>query len=179
MIVKRFGVAVLITCVAAAIINISGCFTDSRTWDISGTVKIGGAALSGVTVSLTGDTASVATTDTNGNYVFSGVSAGSYIVTPTKANYSFAPWNRVVTLNGIDATDFDFTGTGTAKFSANEHTVYLRSDNTVWACGKNDSGQLGDGTTTYRSSYVAVGLPAGTQNYRYCSGLRPYGRTAG
>jgi alpha-tubulin suppressor-like RCC1 family protein len=36
------------------------------------------------------------------------------------------------------------------------HTVYLKSDNTVWAAGNNYSGQLGDGTTTDRSNPVQV-----------------------
>lgn len=166
MIVKRIGVIVLITCMAAAIINCLSCFTDSRTYSISGTVTIGGATISGVTVSLTGDTSLVTTTDANGNYAFSGVTAGTYTVTPTMTNYSFTPWQRNVSLSGMDAPGFNFTGIGVPRFSANQHSVYLRQDNTVWACGKNDSGQLGDGTTTDSSSYVSVGfvgLPAGSK----------------
>ena len=30
--------------------------------------------------------------------------------------------------------------------AANRHTVYLKSDGTVWSVGKNNYGQLGDGT---------------------------------
>ncbi|MBI3354699.1 MAG: RCC1 repeat- and reductase domain-containing protein [Nitrospirae bacterium] len=36
------------------------------------------------------------------------------------------------------------------------HTIALRNDGTVWAWGKNDYGQLGDGTTTHRNIPIHV-----------------------
>lgn len=50
-------------------------------------------------------------------------------------------------------TDKDFTIDFTIAFTlqvaaGNSHTLSLKSDNTLWACGKNEFGQLGDGTTT-------------------------------
>ena len=39
------------------------------------------------------------------------------------------------------------------------HTVYLKSDGTVWAAGYNNAGQLGDGTTTQRTNPVQVAVP--------------------
>jgi alpha-tubulin suppressor-like RCC1 family protein len=42
------------------------------------------------------------------------------------------------------------------------HTVALKSDGTVWSCGWNLSGQLGDGTTTSRTTPVQVLGPSGT-----------------
>ena len=36
-------------------------------------------------------------------------------------------------------------------------TLGLRTDGSIWATGQNQSGVLGDGTTTDRSSFVRVG----------------------
>ena len=41
------------------------------------------------------------------------------------------------------------------------HTIYLRSDGTVWAVGKNDYGQLGDGLTTDSNIPVQVMAESG------------------
>src|SRR5690606_37773733 len=42
-----------------------------------------------------------------------------------------------------------------------QHSLALKSDGTVWAWGWNDSGRLGDGTTTDRSTPVQVKGPGG------------------
>ena len=44
----------------------------------------------------------------------------------------------------------------TALAGGENHTLAMKSDGTVWAWGRNISGQLGDGTTTDRSSPVRV-----------------------
>jgi alpha-tubulin suppressor-like RCC1 family protein len=43
-----------------------------------------------------------------------------------------------------------------ALASGADHSLALKSDGTVWAWGKNDYGQLGDGTTTNRSTPVTT-----------------------
>ena len=44
----------------------------------------------------------------------------------------------------------------TAIAAGENHSLALKSDGTVWAWGQNNSGQLGDGTTTPRSLPVLV-----------------------
>lgn len=65
---------------------------------ISGQIKFGAAGLGGVTVRLTGGagfTSRVATTLNDGSYSFANLPAGrSYIVMPTKMNYTFGPMRR-------------------------------------------------------------------------------------
>jgi len=46
---------------------------------------------------------------------------------------------------------------GVATMSAGgRHSLYVKTDGTLWATGGNDYGQLGDGTTTNRSTPVQV-----------------------
>ncbi len=44
----------------------------------------------------------------------------------------------------------------TAVAAGSEHSIFLKNDGTVWACGLNVYGQLGDGTTTQRLTPVQV-----------------------
>jgi len=56
---------------------------------ICGNVHTTQMGLSGAAVNLTGAAKQSATTDSNGNYRFSGLSNGVYTITPSKARYTF------------------------------------------------------------------------------------------
>ena len=56
----------------------------------------------------------------------------------------------------VDDSNGDPLAGVVAISAANRHTVYLKSDGTVWSVGKNNYGQLGDGTTTNSSVPVQV-----------------------
>ena len=77
----------------------------AQTYAVSGTVKIGTAALGGVSMKLTspspaGFTPRVVTTNSAGAYSFTGVPAGrSYTLTPTKSGYQFNPASK--SLSGL------------------------------------------------------------------------------
>ncbi|HKG12984.1 MAG TPA: carboxypeptidase regulatory-like domain-containing protein, partial [Pyrinomonadaceae bacterium] len=82
-----------------------------NTYTVSGRVtKPDGSALAGVAVALTGSQSATATTDANGGYSFANLGGGgSYTVTASKTNYTFAPPTR--TFNDLSSNQTaDFTG---------------------------------------------------------------------
>jgi hypothetical protein len=84
---------------------------------ISGQILDGANGLGGVTVTLGGSQTTTTTTDAGGNYSFAGVaSGGNYVVTPSLANYTFAPASQA--FNNLSANQ-------TANFNAtlNTHTI--------------------------------------------------------
>src|SRR5260370_21139034 len=77
-------------------------------WSISGTISPA-AGGNGATVTLSGPANAATTADASGNYVFSGLTNGTYTVTPSRNGYTFAPVNQSVTLNGASASGVNFT----------------------------------------------------------------------
>lgn len=91
-----------------AAMNFTGALA---TYTISGHVRLGGAGLSGVTVTLSGSQSATTTTAADGSYSFSVQAGGTYTVTPSKTNYTFAPGS--LTYNAISANQSgaDFNAT--------------------------------------------------------------------
>lgn len=85
--------------VASAAYSISGRVTDSRR-----------KPLSGVTLTLSGAANKTTVTDSLGNYSFTGLANGSYVVTPSFAGYRFIPSKRSVGVSGANVTSRNFYG---------------------------------------------------------------------
>ncbi|MCC7478702.1 carboxypeptidase-like regulatory domain-containing protein [bacterium] len=86
-------------------------FEEVPGFSISGTVSLeGGGPLAGVSVSISPGSL-VATTDSNGNYLFAGQLAGNYTLTPSLSGHTFAPTQQSVPLFGSDALGVNFTAT--------------------------------------------------------------------
>jgi alpha-tubulin suppressor-like RCC1 family protein len=139
--------------------SFSGCGSNGSDlgYSITGTILFGGAPLAGATLTLSnGPSSGVAVTDASGNYSFSGLSSGAYTMTPTLAGYTFVPPSRGVFLFGNNADGFGFNATRGSSVSTSTHTLYRNSDGTVRAWGRNNKGQLGDGTTTDSAAHVTV-----------------------
>ncbi len=84
----------------------------------------GGRGLGGATVTLSGAQPATAVTDEGGNYFFGGLDAGaSYVVTPSKENYDFAPQSLPVNnLSGGQTADF-FATARTVRLAKNSFLV--------------------------------------------------------
>ena len=89
------------------------------TYTISGRVTGSGAMLT-----LSGAAAGSTSTDSSGNYSFSGLPNGSYIVAASQSGYTFSPATASATVNGAAVTGLNFTGT--AVPAPIPHNVTLR-----------------------------------------------------
>ncbi|MGO9138738.1 MAG: carboxypeptidase-like regulatory domain-containing protein [Syntrophales bacterium] len=155
----KFSTAMLVLLLSMAIIGmLSGCgnLFSSETFTISGTITSGGSPLPGVKVTLSGDDSGVVTTDNNGNYSFDTSNYSTDTITPSLAGYTFRPINRTATIYGLSGSGFNFSGFGSGEVWTTRHTVYLKSDGTVWTWGYNSNGQLGNGNTNNSDHYVQV-----------------------
>jgi len=90
--------------------DVIDCYQEySSTYSISGTVTLSGSGLESVTMTLSGDISAITTTtDSSGNYTFSGLSNGTYTVTPSKTNYTFTPSSTPVIISEADVTGVNF-----------------------------------------------------------------------
>ena len=103
--------ATISTAGQVASVNFSGSYI--RTSAIFGSVAAGGSGLSGASIALSGMSSGSTTTDSNGQFSFSGLRAGSYTVTltnPDAATYSFASTSESVTLSVGAAEVVTFSG---------------------------------------------------------------------
>ncbi len=80
------------------------------TFSISGTISptAGG---SGATVILSGAAAAITTTNSTGNFTFSGLTNGAYTVSPNNVGYTFSPVSQNVTVNAANLIGVNFTAT--------------------------------------------------------------------
>jgi hypothetical protein len=123
------------------------------TYSISGTVTENGSGLAGVTVSGGGASA---LTGADGKYTLSNLAAGTYTVTASKAEYSFAPGSHSVAV-GPNKSGVDFVGTrGTYSISG---AVTLNGSGLA---GVTITGGSASATTAADGSYTLTGLSAGT-----------------
>ncbi|MEI9966943.1 MAG: chitobiase/beta-hexosaminidase C-terminal domain-containing protein [Candidatus Moraniibacteriota bacterium] len=103
-------------------------------------------ATSGATIYYTLDGTTPTTSST------SVTSGGSISITKSETLKAYAVESGY-TNSAVASATYQVTG---QVACAGYWTVVLRTDGTVWACGSNSSGQLGDGTTTTRTSPVQV-----------------------
>jgi hypothetical protein len=84
----------------------------AQAYSISGTIS--GAGGPGAAVKLTGAATASTTSDTGGNYTFTGLANGSYTVTPSKAGFVYTPASKAVTVSGASVTAVNFSSAAQA-----------------------------------------------------------------
>jgi len=132
-------------------------------YTISGAITPAGSG-NGATVTLTangeGGSPQTVMANSSGNFSFTGVTNGSYTVTPTKTGFTFTPASQPETVNGANLTGVNFTANSTGRFSISGTISPVSSGTEVTVTLSGAS----TGTTTTDSSgnYTFSGLANGT-----------------
>ncbi len=97
-------------------INFTATAQVGQTFSISGTINptTGG---SGATVTLSGAAAATTTADGAANYAFSGLSNGTFTVTPTNTGFTFTPASQNVIVNSANVPGVNFTASAQVTHS--------------------------------------------------------------
>ena len=85
------------------------------TYSISG--RVSGVVQAGVTMILSGDASGTTVTDSAGNYSFTGLSDGTYTVTPSLVGYTFSPSSITRAISDANLTDVNFTSSEAGTYS--------------------------------------------------------------
>jgi hypothetical protein len=140
------------------------------TFAISGTVlQDGTTALPGVQMTLNPG-AMNATTDSAGDYQFSGVSNGAYTVTPELSGYVFTPVSQNVNVSDADETGVDFSATAQALITYTSDIKDLLDTNCV---GCHKAGHASGGIQL--DTYTTAKSNANAANEKIQSGQMPPG----
>ncbi len=137
-------------------------FTAIPVFNVSGRVKEGTNGLSGVILTAVNSTppaTNSTTSDASGNYTLSNVRAAANTLTPSRADYQFAPTNLVVGL-GSNTNLPDFVGSHVFKIQGRitESGLGLGVSNVVVTMGAMTA------QTDTNGNYTFSGVPAGTTN---------------
>jgi hypothetical protein len=134
------------------------------TYTISGNVS-GSAA----TLTLSGASGGTTKTDASGNFSFSGLASGSYVVAPSQSGYSFSPSTASVLVNGGNVTGVNFTAGATTAHSVTLSWGASPSPNIAAYKiyrGTSSGGPYSPVTSVSSTSYVDKSVTAG-QTYYY------------
>jgi hypothetical protein len=119
---------------ASRVVTVSGASVSSvnfssliiPTYTVSGTVSGAGGSIA--TVTLSGAASASMFTDANGNYAFTNLYNGSYVVTVVKSGYVFTPSSRNITVNGGNITGANFTSATATATTVTQDTI-VSTDN--------------------------------------------------
>jgi alpha-tubulin suppressor-like RCC1 family protein len=117
----------------------SGVYTSRRTVTIS-------CATAGATIRYTTNGLDPSVSDPT-------IASGGSLVVDSATIVKAAAWKAGMTTSAVSRRDYRITGSVTA---GGYHTLVLKADGRVWSFGQNTYGQLGDNSTTQRTSPVQL-----------------------
>jgi hypothetical protein len=100
------------------------------TYSISGTIAPASAG-SASALALSGPATASTAANSSGNYSFTGLANGTYVVTPSASGYSFTPTMQTVTINGANATGVNFSASQSSSSSYSVGLNWTASVSTV------------------------------------------------
>ena len=102
--------------------------TPAANYTISGiTTTPNGGVLAGVQLALSGSSTSSTISNANGAYTFSGLTNGTYSLTPSAAGMTFSPATRSVTIQGQSASGLSFAQTFASTQSIIDYMAIVHS----------------------------------------------------
>ena len=143
--------------------------TTNRSTPVPAAIGLADAPTITITFNAQGGTVSPATQTATQNYTY-----GTTLPTPTRTGYTFLGWwtgpngtsTQITATTIVPVTNQNLyanwtpykppTPTLPLVAAGMAHSLYVTSDGKLWAMGNNYYGQLGDGTTTSRSTPVRV-----------------------
>ena len=136
--------------------NFTGTLLD---YTLTGRVTSGGAALAGVTVTLSGSKTGTTTTDSNGAYSFNVPAEGGYTLTPSKRNYTFTPQARSFNnLSSTQTADFEAT---LNRYAITGRVAYANNAGLAGVPVTLSGAPAATATTDGQGNFSFNGLPAG------------------
>jgi len=152
------------TLTAASLIGVN--FSASKvvsttTYSIIGTISPTASGIA-ATVTLSGAAGATTTTDSSGNYSFSGLPNGTYAVTPRKNGFNFSPGRQHATVNAANVTGVNFSAskvvsTTTYSITGTINPAANGSGATVTLSGAGSATTTTDSSGNYRFSGLSSG----------------------
>jgi probable HAF family extracellular repeat protein len=141
-----------------------------KTYSISGTIEGSkGSSLSGVAMTLSGTSSATTQTGSSGAYSFSGLSNGSYTITPSETGYVFSPASSKVSVNGKNVAGVNFTATAVCSISG---TVTVGNNPFPGVTVTLSGAKKASATTNSNGAFSFAGLSNGS--YTVTSGAAGY-----
>jgi hypothetical protein len=128
---------------------------------IGGRITVGGAPLAGVTITAAGTPTRSATTNSNGDYLITGLTPGSnYTATPSLAGYAFTPASSSFSPLASNQLATNFTAASTVTYSISGQ-VTLGGGGLSGITVNLSGSSTGSAQTNSSGNFTFTGLPAG------------------